>query len=278
MDLQLTGLRVLVTGGTRGIGRAVVENFVAEGASVAFCARDADAVKATQGNLTRADAKVIGSALNVADAAALAEWVTGSAERLGGIDIVVSNVSALTIPDTEENWTASFEVDLMGAVRLVRAALPFLETSSAASIVAISSVSGREIDFAAGPYGTIKAALIHYIQGLANQLASKGIRANAISPGNTYFEGGVWASIKLNNPDFFATALDLNPRTHGDTGRDRPHGRLRRQPGLEPHQRREHPGRRRPLARRAILNPNRCLVRRRAEGVVNVVGALYLGQ
>ncbi len=103
MDLQLTGLRALVTGGTRGIGRAVVENFVAEGASVAFCARDGDAVKATQENLTRADVQVIGSALDVADAAGLAEWVTDSAERLGGIDIVVSNVSALAIPDTAEN-------------------------------------------------------------------------------------------------------------------------------------------------------------------------------
>ncbi|HEU5265096.1 MAG TPA: SDR family oxidoreductase, partial [Jatrophihabitans sp.] len=99
----------------------------------------------------------------------------------------------------------------MGAVRLVTAALPYLEASSAASIVAVSSVSGREIDFAAGPYGTLKAALIHYVQGLAYQLASKGIRANAVSPGNVYFPGGVWNSIEHANPELFATALGLNP-------------------------------------------------------------------
>jgi 3-oxoacyl-[acyl-carrier protein] reductase len=123
----------------------------------------------------------------------------------------VSNVSALAIPDTEENWAASLAVDVMGTVHLVNAAMPLLEASSAPSIVAVSSVSGREVDFAAGPYGTAKAALVHYIQGLAYQLAGKGIRANTVSPGNTFFEGGVWDSIKSGNPDLYATALALNP-------------------------------------------------------------------
>jgi NAD(P)-dependent dehydrogenase (short-subunit alcohol dehydrogenase family) len=211
MELGLSGKRFLITGGTRGIGRAVVNGLLAEGAAVAYCARTPDAVAAVDAELAATGATAFGAVVDVGDAAALADWVQTSAEALGGIDGVVANVSALAIADNADNWRTSFDVDLMGTIGLVEAALPHLEKQDAGSIVTISSVSGREIDFAAGPYGTMKAAIIHYTQGLAYSLAAKGIRANTVSPGNTYFAGGVWPSIEENDPELFATALGLNP-------------------------------------------------------------------
>lgn len=210
MDLGLTGSRVLVTGGTKGIGRAIVEAFVDEGAAVSFCARTRADVDATVAALS-ARGTVIGTAVDVADETALQTWVAQSATELGGIDTAVACVSALAIADTPENWSASMNVDLMHTVRLVNAALQYLEASDNPSIVAISSVSGRESDFASGPYGTAKTAIIGYIHGLALQLAPKGIRANTVSPGNTYFDGGVWSGIESADPKLFATALELNP-------------------------------------------------------------------
>ena len=213
MDLQLTGKRVLVTGGTRGIGRAIVGAFLDEGAVVGFCARDSSEVTATNEDLSsRGD--VTGSVVDVGDGDALTAWVQEAAEAFGGLDVVVANVSALAIPDTEENWQASLNIDLMHTVRLVRAALPHLERSDAASIIAISSVSGRESDFASGPYGTAKTAIVGYVHGLAFQLAGKHIRANTVSPGNTYFEGGVWQSIEAGDPTLFQSAVTLNPTGH----------------------------------------------------------------
>jgi 3-oxoacyl-[acyl-carrier protein] reductase len=211
MDLGLKGRNVLVTGGTKGIGRAIADMFAAEGANVAICARDKKEVEAATAELAEKGGKAFGAAVDVADGPAITAWVAAAATALGGIDIVVPNVSALAVAANEAAWQAGFQTDIMGSVRVVDAAMPWLEKSDAGSIVIISSVSGREVDFAAGPYGAFKAALIHYAQGLAYQLAAKNIRANTVSPGNTYFPGGVWEKIEQGNPELFAQSLALNP-------------------------------------------------------------------
>lgn len=206
MDLGLKGLKALVTGGSKGIGRRCAEILVAEGAEVAICARTETDVKAAADELG-----VLGAAVDVSDKVALEAWVKASADTLGGIDIVIGNVSALAVNDDETAWQAGFDTDMMHCVRMVNAALPWLETSKDASITLVSSVSGREIDFTGAAYGAFKAALVHYAQGLAYKLAPQGIRANTVSPGNTYFEGGIWSQIETGNPALFATALELNP-------------------------------------------------------------------
>ena len=134
MDLGLQGLRALVTGGTRGIGRAIVEALAAEGATVGFCARTERDVADTVETLTKRGSTAAGLVVDVADEPGMQRWVSDSAAQLGGLDIVVANVSALAIPDEAANWRATFDVDMMGTVNLVKAAMPYLERSAAASM------------------------------------------------------------------------------------------------------------------------------------------------
>ena len=210
MDLQLKGRKAIITGGSKGIGRAIADLLAAEGCAVAICARNAGEVEAAVAALRGKGVNAFGQALDVRDRAALEGWVKASADALGGIDIAVANVSALDMNRTEQAWINQFEIDMLHTVRTVEAALPHIERSDAGSILVISSVSGLEYDFTSPAYGTFKAALIHYASRMASTLAPKHIRVNTVSPGNTYFEGGIWQHIERNMPDLFQPALAKN--------------------------------------------------------------------
>ena len=211
MDLGLKGLNALVTGGSKGIGRRVADILADEGANVSICARNKGEVDDAVAALAKKGVKSFGQAIDVGDKAALEGWIEASAKDLKGIDIVVANVSALAVDESEEAWKRQFEVDMLHTVRAVNAALPHLEKSKAPSIVIVSSVSGREVDFTGPAYGAFKAALVHYAQRMAFELAPKMIRVNAVSPGNVYFAGGIWEHVEKNIPDLFKKAMALNP-------------------------------------------------------------------
>ena len=200
-------------GGTKGIGRVIVQGFLEEGATVHFCSRTKEDVESANSKLATdfPNAKAIGTAVDISNQEELAKWVSSSAEQSGGIDVLVSNVSALAIPDTPDTWQASFQTDLLALHTMVQTAIPHLEKSKG-NIVTISSVSARDIDFTTpGPYGPVKAAVIHYTASLARKLAPKGVRANTCSPGNIYIEDGVWGGVEKNMPDLFKSQMAANP-------------------------------------------------------------------
>lgn len=212
MDLKLKGLSAVVTGGTRGIGRSIAEALAAEGCNIGVCARQAGEVEEALKSLRERGVTATGRALDVADHASLAAFVTDAAAKLGGLDVIVANVSAMASGVSPESFRQSLEVDVLHTAALVNAALPHLERSKAPSIVAIASISGVEdYGYEEAAYGALKAALLFYVKSLSGHLAPKGIRANVVSPGTTYFKGGFWHTAEQQDPKGFAAAMARNP-------------------------------------------------------------------
>jgi 3-oxoacyl-[acyl-carrier protein] reductase len=211
VDLKLRGRKAIVTGGTRGIGRAIAEALAGEGADLAICARNRGQIDDTVRMLAAQGVRAWGSAVDVADSKALRVWVAAAAEALGGLDIFVANVSALAVTADEASWRQSFDVDVMGTVVGIEAALPFLEKSGAGAVVVIGSIAAAEVTGPTRPYNAVKAALVPYVKSLAQNLARKNIRVNMVSPGTIFFRGGVWDQRRQQMPELFKGALARNP-------------------------------------------------------------------
>ena len=211
MDLKLKGKKAIVTGGTRGIGRAIAELLAEEGADVAICARNKGQIDETVAALGRKGVKAWGGSVDVADTKALRAFVAEAAQTLGGLDIFIANVSALAVTADEASWRTSFEVDVLGTVAGVEAALPLLEKSGAGSVVIIGSVAAVEVTGPTRPYNAVKAALVPFMKSTAQNYARKNVRVNMVSPGTIYFKGGIWNMREEKMPDFFKAALARNP-------------------------------------------------------------------
>jgi 3-oxoacyl-[acyl-carrier protein] reductase len=211
MDLGLKGLKAVLAGASKGIGRATAEALAAEGCDVAICARGQPAIDAAVASLKAKGVKALGESVDMADADAYAGWVKRAAEGLGGCDIFISFASAGGGPASEETWKNTFNLDLLATFRGVQAALPYLEKSKSGSIVAVSSTAALEDFFGPQAYNAMKAAVINYAAALSQQLAPKGIRVNTVSPGPIFIDGGSWDMIKTHMTPLYEQTVKAVP-------------------------------------------------------------------
>jgi 3-oxoacyl-[acyl-carrier protein] reductase len=211
MAFDFNNRRVVVAGGSRGIGRSIALEFAAAGASVSICARGRDALEATRAEIARHGRKSHAAPCDLADGAAVSRYVAEAGAALGGIDILVNNASGFGMGDDEAGWAAGLSVDVMAMVRASHAALPLLEQASAASVIHISSISGFRASTRSPAYAAVKAAMISYTASQAAMLAPKRIRVNCIAPGSIEFPGGVWDQRKVAGDPLYERVLKTIP-------------------------------------------------------------------
>ena len=207
--MEFTGKRVIVMGGSRGIGRSIALGFAEGGASVSICARGAGPLEATRRTIEGMGVTAHAATVDLADAGAIAAYVPAAAAALGGLDILVNNASGFGHSDDEQGWEASLSVDVMAVVRGSHAAIPLLGPGS--SIINISSISALRATSRSAPYGAVKAAVMHYTASQAKMLAGRGVRVNCVAPGSIEFPGGSWEDRRSSDPSLYESTLKQIP-------------------------------------------------------------------
>lgn len=201
MDLGLKGKKVILSGGSRGLGRAALEIFADEGADVAFFSRDAGQVAEAKASLETRGGKVIADSLDMAGGGYL-DWLKKAADELGGVDIFIHNVSSSGAGGTGD-WDMTFQYDVKGAVDGCTTLEPYLAASEAGSVILMSSTAAVETFIQPAAFNALKAALVTYGKQLSQAWGPKGIRVNMVSPGPIFFPGGNWSKIQAGMPDFY---------------------------------------------------------------------------
>ena len=210
MAFDFTGKRVVVCGGSRGIGRSIALGFAEAGADVSVCARGQAALDAVRAEIEALGRKGHAASCDLADKAAIQSYIADAARALGGIDVLVNNASAFGSSDDEAGWMSSMAIDMMAIVHATHAALPFLKEGKG-SVINTSSISALRSAARQPPYGAIKAAVIHYTNTQASMYARDGIRVNGIAPGSIEFPGGVWDRRKTENPRLYEAVFNSIP-------------------------------------------------------------------
>ena len=207
--MNFTGKRVIVMGGSRGIGRSIALGFAAAGASVSVCARSPGPLEAAHQEIAALGVTAHSACADLADADAIARYVPEAAAALGGLDVLVNNASGFGQTDDEAGWAASLAVDVMAVVRGSHAAIPLLGPGSC--IVNIASISALRATSRSAPYGAAKAAVMHYTASQAKMLAGRGVRVNCVAPGSIEFPGGTWEQRRTENPALYDSTLAQIP-------------------------------------------------------------------
>ena len=212
MDLGLKGKGVIVTGASKGIGRAIAHAFAAEGANIAICARGAEALDKTRAEIAALGVKVHAASCDVGNAEALNAFLEGAHAALGRVDVLINNPSGFGVTDNEEGWAASLAVDVMAPVRATWKVVPWLVAQGGGAVIHISSISGLEASLpGVAAYAAVKAALISHSKSMAMELAPKGIRVNCVAPGSIDFPDGFWDGVRKDNQAFYDGVVSTIP-------------------------------------------------------------------